>query len=170
MVETNSKILLRQKSSSSDASCGYSTQAYDNSFLVGVSATNGCGSSSAEVSPITQSSPPEAAIANMDSIFCIDEPVTFLDSSSGGKYVYGVNSGSGFSYECDTIDAIAWKLTPDTGFTVISGQLGNFPLNYFDTLTHGTSQIQIAFHNKGSYSMSLFKISPCGNAWTNHVS
>ena len=148
----------------SDASCGYSTQAYDNSFLVGVSATNGCGSSSAEVSPITQSSPPEAAIANMDSIFCIDEPVTFLDSSSGGKYVYGVNSGSGFSYECDTIDAIAWKLTPDTGFTVLSGQLGNFPLNYFDTLTHGTSQIQIAFHNKGSYSMSLFKISPCGNA------
>ena len=41
-----------------EASCGYSTQAYDNSFLVGIAATNGCGSSSAEVSPITQSSPP----------------------------------------------------------------------------------------------------------------
>ena len=60
---------------------------YDNSFLVGVAATNGCGSSSAEVSPITQSSPPVADMVDMDSIYCIEEPVTFTDSSTGGKYM-----------------------------------------------------------------------------------
>ena len=147
-----------------DASCGYSSQAYDNSFLVGVAASNGCGSSSAEVSPITQSSPPNAKIAPMDTVFCIDEPVTFTDSSSGGKYVYGVNSGSGFSYECDTIDAIAWKFTPNTGFTILSGSLGTLPLNYFDDSTHGTPEIQVSFQNKGVYSVLLYKISPCGSA------
>ena len=50
-------------------------------------------------------------MVDMDSIYCIEEPVTFTDSSTGGKYVYGVNTGAGFSYECDTVDAIAWVLS-----------------------------------------------------------
>ena len=126
-----------------EASCGYSSIAYDNSFLVGISATNGCGSSSAEVSPITQSSPPQAHIEMEDSIFCINSPVTFRDTSLGGKYVYGVNTGSGFSYECDTSTAVAWDFTPNTGFTVTSGSLGNYSgLQYFDGTTHGSAEIQ----------------------------
>ena len=148
-----------------EASCGYSSQAYDNSFLVGVAAINGCGSSSAEVSPITQSSPPQAHIEMEDSIFCINTPVTFRDTSLGGKYVYGVNTGSGFSYECDTIDAVAWEFTPNTGYTVTSGSLGNYSgIQYFDTTTHGTAEIQVMFHNKGAYTVNFKKVSPCGNA------
>ncbi len=148
-----------------EASCGYSSQAYDNSFLVGVAAINGCGSSSAEVSPITQSSPPQAYIEMEDSIFCINTPVNFRDTSLGGKYVYGVNTGSGFSYECDTIDAVAWEFTPNTGYTVTSGSLGNYSgIQYFDTTTHGTSEIQVMFHNKGAYTVNFKKVSPCGNA------
>ena len=148
-----------------ESSCGYSSQAYDNSFLLGVAATNGCGSSSAEVSPITQSSPPLAYIEIEDSIFCINTPVTFRDTSLGGKYVYGVNTGSGFSYECDTIDAVAWEFTPNTGYTVTSGSLGNYSgLMYFDSTTHGTPEIQVMFQNKGTYSVKLKKVSPCGNS------
>lgn len=148
-----------------EASCGYSTQAYDNSFLVGIAATNGCGSSSAEVSPITQSSPPQAHIEMEDSIFCIDSPVTFRDTSLGGKYVYGVNTGSGFTYECDTSIAVAWDFIPNTGFTVTSGSLGNYSgLQYFDGTTHGTTEIQVMFHNKGAYTVNFKKVSPCGNA------
>ena len=148
-----------------EASCGYSSIAYDNSFLVGISATNGCGSSSAEVSPITQSSPPQAYIEMEDSIFCINSPVTFRDTSLGGKYVYGVNTGSGFSYECDTSTAVAWDFTPNTGFTVTSGSLGNYSgLQYFDGTTHGTAEIQVTFHNKGAYIVNFKKVSPCGNA------
>ena len=148
-----------------ESSCGYSSQAYDNSFLLGVAATNGCGSSSAEVSPITQSSPPEAYIEIEDSIFCINSPVTFRDTSLGGKYVYGVNTGSGFTYECDTIDAVAWEFTPNTGYTVTSGSLGNYSgLMYFDNTTHGTPEIQVVFQEAGKYSVQLKKVSPCGNS------
>ena len=148
-----------------EASCGYSSIAYDNSFLVGISATNGCGSSSAEVSPITQSSPPKAYIEMEDSVFCIDSPVTFRDTSLGGKYVYGVNTGSGFTYECDTSIAVAWDFIPNTGFTVTSGSLGNYSgLQYFDGTTHGTTEIQVMFHNKGAYKVNFKKVSPCGNA------
>ena len=148
-----------------EASCGYSSIAYDNSFLVGISATNGCGSSSAEVSPITQSSPPLAYIEMEDSIFCINSPVTFRDTSLGGKYVYGVNTGSGFTYECDTSIAVAWDFMPNTGFTVTSGSLGNYSgLQYFDGTTHGTTEIQVMFHNKGAYTVNFKKVSPCGNA------
>ena len=148
-----------------EASCGYSSIAYDNSFLVGISATNGCGSSSAEVSPITQSSPPLAYIEMEDSIFCINTPVTFRDTSLGGKYVYGVNTGSGFTYECDTSIAVAWDFIPNTGFTVTSGSLGNYSgLQYFDGTTHGTTEIKVMFHNKGAYSVQFKKVSPCGNA------
>ena len=148
-----------------EASCGYSSLAYDNSFLVGISATNGCGSSSAEVSPITQSSPPLAYIEMEDSIFCINSPVTFRDTSLGGKYVYGVNTGSGFTYECDTSIAVAWEFIPNTGYTVTSGSLGNYSgLQYFDGTTHGTTEIQVIFHNKGAYSVQFKKVSPCGNA------
>ena len=148
-----------------ESSCGYSSQAYDNSFLLGVAATNGCGSSSAEVSPITQSSPPLAYIEIEDSIFCINTPVIFKDTSLGGQYVYGVNTGSGFSYECDTIDAVAWEFSPNTGYTVTSGSLGNYSgLMYFDNTTHGTPEIQVIFQNKGTYSVKLKKVSPCGNS------
>ena len=146
-----------------DASCGYSTPFYDNSFLVGVAATNGCGSSSAEVSPITQSSPPIANMVDMDSIYCIEEPVTFSDSSLGGKYVYGANTGTGFSYQCDTVDAIAWVFEPDTGFTILSGSLGTIPLDYFDSTTYGTTELVVEFHYQMSYSVKLLKKSPCGS-------
>ena len=72
---------------------------------------------------------PQAYIEMEDSIFCINTPVNFRDTSLGGKYVYGVNTGAGFSYECDTIDAVAWEFTPNTGYTVTSGSLGNYSGN-----------------------------------------
>ena len=67
-------------------------------------------------------------------MFCIDEPVTFVDSSSGGYFV----SGSG-PFACDTTNAIAWEVEPATGFTLVSGTLGSIPVDYFDSTTHGTN-------------------------------
>jgi hypothetical protein len=35
---------------------------------------------------------------------------------------------------------------------------------YFDSTTHGTPEIQVMFQNKGTYSVKLKKVSPCGNS------
>jgi len=145
-----------------DASCGYSFAGLDNIFSIAITATNGCGSSSASVFPITQSSPPEAKIADTDSIFCIDIPVTFIDSSRAGKFIQSQWNGIGYDYSCDTIGATAWEITPNTGFTVTSGSLGTLPLDYYDSTTYGTQEITLTFHERNTYSIALYKSAQCG--------
>ena len=145
-----------------DASCGYSFAGQDNIFSIAITATNGCGSSSASVFPITQSSPPIAKIDSTDSIFCINVPVTFVDSSRAGKFVLSSWNGIGYDYSCDTIGATAWKITPNTGFTVTAGSLGTLPLDYYDSTTYGTPEITLTFHEKNTYSIALYKSAQCG--------
>jgi len=145
-----------------DASCGYSFAGQDNIFSIAITATNGCGSSSASVFPITQSSPPIAKIDSTDSIFCINVPVTFVDSSRAGKFVLSSWNGIGYDYSCDTIGATAWKITPNTGFTVTAGSLGTLPLDYYDSTTYGTQEVTLTFHEKNTYSIALYKSAQCG--------
>ena len=139
------------------SSCGYSTTTFDNAFEIIISARNGCGPSDVSVGPITQSDPPEAEIYQDDTLFCIDEPVTFVDSSSGGYFV----SGSG-PFACDTTNAVAWEVVPATGWTLVSGTLGSIPVDYFDVTTHGSSSITLTFQQKGQYSVNFYKVAPCG--------
>ena len=145
-----------------DASCGYSFAGQDNIFSIAITSTNGCGSSSASVFPITQSSPPEAKIDSTDSIFCINVPVTFVDSSKAGKFILSSWNGIGYDYSCDTIGATAWKITPNTGFTVTSGSLGTAPPNYYDSTTYGTQEVTLTFHERNTYSIALYKSAQCG--------
>ena len=145
-----------------EASCGYSFAGQDNIFSIAITATNGCGSSSASVFPITQSSPPIAKIDSTDSIFCINVPVTFVDSSKAGKFVLSSWNGIGYDYFCDTIGATAWKITPNTGFTVTAGSLGTLPLDYYDSTTYGTPEITLTFHERNTYKIALYKSARCG--------
>jgi hypothetical protein len=145
-----------------EASCGYSFAGQDNIFSIAITATNGCGSSSASVFPITQSSPPIAKIDSTDSIFCINVPVTFVDSSKAGKFVLSSWNGIGYDYSCDTIGATAWKITPNTGFTVTAGSLGSIPLDYYDSTTYGTPEITLTFHERNTYKIALYKSARCG--------
>ena len=145
-----------------EASCGYSFAGQDNIFSIAITATNGCGSSSASVFPITQSSPPIAKIDSTDSIFCINVPVTFVDSSKAGKFVLSSWNGIGYDYSCDTIGATAWKITPNTGFTVTAGSLGTLPLDYYDSTTYGTPEITLTFHERNTYKIALYKSARCG--------
>jgi len=141
------------------SSCGYSTQQNQNAFLLGVQAVNGCGVASSTADPIVVSSPPVAKIEETDSIFCINTPITFKDSSYEGKFV----SFLGLDYTCDSSDAIAWELSPNTGFTVSSGLFGDYTnLSRTNTLTHGTTEIILTFQEKGAYTLSLKKVSRCG--------
>ena len=141
------------------SSCGYSTQQNQNAFLLGVQAVNGCGVASSTADPIVVSSPPVAKIEETDSIFCINTPITFKDSSYEGKFV----SFLGLDYTCDSSDAIAWELSPNTGFTISSGLFGDYAnLSRTNTLTHGTTEITLTFQEKGAYTLSLKKVSRCG--------
>ena len=142
------------------SSCGYSTQQNTNAFLLGVQAVNGCGVASSTADPIVVSSPPVAKIEETGSVFCINTPITFKDSSYEGKFV----SLSGIDYSCDTSDAIAWELSPNTGFTLSSGSFGDYSnLSRTNTLTHGTTDITLSFQEKESYTLSLMKVSRCGS-------
>ena len=142
------------------SSCGYSTQQNANAFLLGVQAVNGCGVASSTADPIVISSSPIAKIEQTDSIFCINTPVTFKDSSYEGKFV----SLLGTDYTCDTSDAIAWEILPNTGFTLSSGSFGNYSsLSRTNIATHGSTELQITFQEKGSYTLSLMKVSRCGS-------
>ena len=142
------------------SSCGYSTIQNANAFLLGVQAVNGCGVASSTADPIVISSPPIAKIEQTDSVFCINTPITFKDSSYEGKFV----SLLGTDYTCDTSDAIAWEILPNTGFTLSSGSFGDYAnLSRTNTLTHGTTDITLSFQEKGSYTLSLMKVSRCGS-------
>jgi len=71
-------------------------------------------------------------------------------------------NGIGYDYSCDTIGATAWKITPNTGFTVTAGSLGTLPLDYYDSTTYGTPEITLTFHEKNTYSIALYKSAQCG--------
>ena len=142
------------------SSCGYSTLQNANAFLLGVQAVNGCGVASSTADPIVISSPPIAKIEQTDSVFCINTPITFKDSSYEGKFV----SLLGTDYTCDTSDAIAWEILPNTGFTLSSGSFGDYAnLSRTNIATHGTTDITLSFSEKGSYTLSLMKVSRCGS-------
>ena len=142
------------------SSCGYSTLQNANAFLLGVQAINGCGVASSTADPIVISSPPIAKIEQTDSVFCINTPITFKDSSYEGKFV----SLLGTDYTCDTSDAIAWEILPNTGFTLSSGSFGDYAnLSRTNIATHGTTDITLSFSEKGSYTLSLMKVSRCGS-------
>ena len=104
--------------------------------------------------PITQSSPLPNRFYRFN--FCINVP-TFVDSSKAGKFVLSSWNGIGYDYSCDTIGASAWKITPNTGFTVTAGSWGTLPLDYYDSTTYGTPEITLTFHERNTYKIALYK-------------
>ena len=65
--------------------------------------------------------------------------------NKAGKFILSSWNGIGYDYSCDTIGATAWKITPNTGFTVTSGSLGTAPPNYYDSTTYGTQEVPLLF-------------------------
>lgn len=136
-------------------SCGTtsgSSPLFPNSFQATIQASNPCGTSAATVVPIYVSEKAKAIIGySPDTVICISNTLTVTNLSGNG---YGI-SGSGNSAVCVTGKGI-WSISPATGWTLVSGSLGNdFGFTDPDLWTNGSSSLNIRFTIPGTYSIKL---------------
>ena len=129
-------------------SCGTSSSIYSNSFSATIQASNACASSSAIVVPIyvSQKSIPTFGISANDTV-CVSNNVTFTNNTGANNEITGGSCIPG---------KFVWQITPSTGWTVVSGTLGN---NFNSSNTNfwitGTTPLVINFNTPGNYSIKL---------------
>lgn len=94
-----------------ESSCGQGNAQSPNAYFVKIIAINPCGSSEAQVGPITVSEAPVAVIGmTMPPNFCPGATVTFSNQSWGGAAVIQESPGV---FSCDsTTEQIEWVITP----------------------------------------------------------
>lgn len=141
------------------SSCGTvssdGSNAYANSFSANIIAANPCSTSSVGVVPIYVSVTPMADI-EMDEVACTNQEVCFENISLGDE-----NNGS--NAECDTSPAILWSISPNTGFTITSGELGNdFGLSDPNLWLSGSDFLCVNFTQVGTYDVTINTANRCG--------
>src|SRR5690606_5596729 len=140
-------------------SCGTTSSngstSYQNSFYANIRAINPCDESSATVVPIRISTIPDADFSIPQGNHCINTSLCFTNTSTGGD-----TAASG---GC-TDPKIVWTVSPNTGFSIASGTLGNDASgnpnpNAWQT---GSSTICLNFNVGGTYSITMKIGSRCG--------
>ena len=129
-------------------SCGTSSSIYSNSFSATIQASNACASSSAIVVPIyvSQKSTPTFDISPNDTV-CTTNNVIFTNNTGANN---DINNGSCIPGK------FVWQISPATGWTVISGTLGNnFNSNNTNFWITGTNGLTVNFNTPGNYSIKL---------------
>ena len=141
-----------------NSSCGAIGANNANSFYARIKAENPCGFSESTVEPITTSIKP---IANFnitpDTVICKNTNVNFTNSSINGIVV----STSGSTISCSSTTKNHWLISPNTGWNIVSGSLGN-PLSNVAT-NWGTTVLNVNFTQAGTYSISMIVGNNCGN-------
>ncbi len=128
-------------------SCGATGGFVPNSFIIKVKAENPCGTSFASFGPVTTVTPPDANFTISQNPSCINNLVTFTNTSLGGVAVD--NAGN-----CNANNPLGWKIIPNTGFTVSSGALGTIPP--ISSFGGGTPTLGITFTTPGTYLVKLY--------------
>lgn len=129
-------------------SCGVTSQLYPNSFSASIQASNPCASSTASVVPIyvSQKSNPTFDIAPNDTV-CVTNNVTFTNTTG---------SNSDISNGICTPGKSVWKITPSTGWTIVSGSLGNdFGIPNPGIWVSGSTMLTVNFNTPGNYDIRL---------------
>lgn len=129
-----------------NSSCGEtSLGGFANSYHVRIVAENPCGVSAATIEPIQTSSSPTTAFTMMpENQRCINSPITFTNTSTGGFFNNGGN--------CTSAINATWSISPAVGWSVSSGSLND--VNGF----------QAIFTTPGTYTVTLDASNPCGGA------
>ena len=138
-------------------SCGITSSigtTYQNSFYASIVAVNPCDQSSATVAPIRISTAPLPDFRVPQVINCTNTPVCFTNTSIGGE---SVSSSS-----CEA-PKIIWSISPNTGFNLASGSLGNdFGSANTNSWNTGSSSICPIFLVPGNYSITMKVGNKCG--------
>lgn len=123
---------------------------YNNSFSATIVAANPCQSSASAVVPIYVSERPEAdfLVVPGDTV-CANRTVTIRNNSIEGNQT-GPNQALGV---CGGPRRV-WRITPATGWTLVSGVLGNDNNNNNpNTWQSGTDSIRVNFTTPGQYTI-----------------
>ncbi len=139
------------------SSCGINSTVgttYQNSFYASIVATNPCDQSSATVVPIRISTPPIANFTLPQTITCTNAPVCLVSTTTGGD--------DASSSVCSSPKLI-WTISPNSGFTLSSGALGN-DLGSVSTnpWQSGSPSICPVFSIPGNYTITLKVGNRCG--------
>lgn len=137
-------------------SCGTFSGALANSFSATITASNPCDQSIATVVPIRVSDKPrpDITVQPKDTV-CVQNNINISATNGSGKYVTSGGCQNG---------TIVWNILPASGFTVVSGSLGNDNGQSNVSLwTPGTENITLRFTTPGIYTISMKMGNPiCG--------
>ena len=137
-------------------SCNTNSGTYNNSFSATIQASNPCLTSTASVVPIYVSQKPVAtfSISPKDTA-CINATTTFTNTGGLSNYVDNGTCSQGSS---------VWTISPSTGWTIMSGTLGNdFGLTDPSVWANASLSLAIKFTTLGVYTIKLKVGNPnCG--------
>ncbi|MFV8376648.1 PKD domain-containing protein [Flavobacterium sp. LB1P71] len=142
-------------------SCGITssdgTNSYPNSFRANIVAQNPCGTSAVGVVPIYVSTPPTANFT-IPTNGCTNTSICLNNTTTGGF------ENNGNSNSCNTNPKFVWTISPSTGYTVVSGSIGNdFGSIDPNLWLSGSSPLCLNFSQGGTYTISIKTANRCGS-------
>ncbi|WP_205512353.1 PKD domain-containing protein [Longitalea arenae] len=141
-------------------SCSFSSSSgnntFNNAFGAYLTIENPCGTTSPSVVPIYVSGKPRASIGGSPSeTVCTNTNVSIISTSAYGSVI---TPTGGSSSTCTNSGKQVWTISPATGYTITSGNLGALngsSLNGF-LWTAGSNSIDINFNTTGTYTVKLY--------------
>ncbi|WP_018472829.1 T9SS C-terminal target domain-containing protein [Echinicola pacifica] len=139
-----------------ESSCGINSGSFPNSYSVSITAVNPCSASSAVVSPIYVSEIPDPEFTAPEDPVCVESPVNIVNTTIFGGEVS--NNG-----QCTDLGKFTWEITPETGWELQTGDLGNpFTPDNPNTWLNGSDVIVPVFSEPGTYTIRLITGNRCG--------
>lgn len=145
-------------------SCGVTssdgTNSYPNSFRANIVAQNPCGTSAVGVVPIYVSTPPTPDFT-IPTNGCTNTRICLNNTTTGGF------ENNGNSNSCNTNPKFVWTISPSTGYTVVSGSIGNdFGSMDPNLWLSGSSPLCLNFSQGGTYTITIKTANRCGSVMT----
>lgn len=145
-------------------SCGVTssdgTNSYPNSFRANIVAQNPCGTSAVGVVPIYVSTPPVPNFT-IPSNGCTNTSICLNNTTTGGF------TNNGNSNSCNTNPKFVWTISPSTGYSVVSGSIGNdFGSTDPNLWLSGSSPLCLNFSQAGTYTITIKTANRCGSVMT----
>ena len=127
-----------------------------NSFSISILAQNLCPPQKyVSQGPYEISDKPVALIKDIiDTISCQGAYYTFIDSSKLGYKVLGS--------QCDSTNPRNWIISPDSGYVITSGSIGQNRPDWWDPFTWGSDSITLQFNTNGDFEVLLLIENVCG--------
>jgi len=138
-------------------SCGSTATSFQNSFSVTIVARNPCSQSLVSVIPIYISTKPDGDFTMPNTSACVNTTTCFTNATVNSN---SIDASDG---ACISGAPILWSITPNTGYTLISGSMG-FALDPNDATSWATGSNQICprFTQPGTYSIKMRVGNRCG--------